>query len=417
MNIIKRDGSETIFNKEKIVNAIYKANKEAISSDKLDNTQINQIASDIEQWCISLNRAVSVEEVQDEVEQQLYAYQKFDLMKKYMLYRYKRSLARSSTNDKILTMLEDTNEEINQENANKNPVLNSTKRDYIAGEKCKEICENYIFPSDLWEAHKSGKIHIHDTDYISMRMHNCALINLDDMFQNETVISGTKIETPKSFYTACNIATQIIAQVASSQYGGQTINIYHLSKFVDVSRRKIRKELLSEFPENTPEETINNITEKRLIREIESGIQTIQYQILTLMTTNGQTPFCSLFAWLNEAETSELKRDHAMVIKALLEQRMLGVKNEAGVYIAPSFPKILYVLSENNVTPDSEYYWLTELAAKCTAKRMVPDYLSEKKMRELKGDNVFGVMGCRSALSVWIDPETNKPKFWGRLTA
>lgn len=429
MNIFKRGGTEVPFDKSKIVTAILKANNaQAKECDKLSNTDemsekiASHIADDIEGNLLSTGSVPNVEDVQDMVEEFISKRGKFKLAKSYAIYRYEHELLRkkNTTDDKILSLLNRNNEEINQENANKNPIVNSTQRDYMAGEVSKDLARRYIYPEDLMKAHDAGIIHLHDQDYQANTMTNCCLINMEDMLQNGTIISGTKIDKPKSFDTACNIATQILAQIASNQFGGQTINIYHLVPFVDISRQKIKKSLIKEFESvGIPydEDKINKITENRLKEEIRHGVQTIQYQILTLMTTNGQTPFCSIFIYLDEAETPSLKKDYAMVIEEILKQRILGVKNQTGIYIAPTFPKILYVLEPDNIEDDGEYYYLTKLAAECSAKRMVPDYMSEKKLKELKEGNVFGTMGCRSLLSVWKDPETGKAKFWGRFNS
>lgn len=403
MKIIKRDGSEQEFDIQKIVNAINKANN-ASKSDKLTDDKITEIADYISYKCEKLGRAVSVEEIQDMVEDQIMAKGAFDLAKRYVKYRYTRAMARkaNSTDDSILALLEYNNEEVKQENSNKNPAVNSVQRDYMAGEVSKDLTNRVLLAQDIVEAHKQGIIHFHDSDYFAQHMHNCDLVNLEDMLQNGTVISGTEIVKPHSFATACNVATQIVAQVASNQYGGQTISLAHISPFIDVSRQKIKKAVLSEGKEigiEYTDEQINKITESRLKKEIKAGVQTIQYQLVTLMTTNGQTPFVSVYMDINEVEDGPARDDLAMLIEEVLEQRIKGLPNEKGVWITPAFPKLLYVLDDNNVEPDSKYYYLTELAAKCTAKRMVPDYISAKIMREYKNGDVYACMGCRSFLT------------------
>lgn len=403
MKIIKRDGSEQEFDIQKIVNAINKANN-ASKSDKLTDDKITEIADYISYKCEKLGRAVSVEEIQDMVEDQIMAKGAFDLAKRYVKYRYTRAMARkaNSTDDSILALLEYNNEEVKQENSNKNPAVNSVQRDYMAGEVSKDLTNRVLLAQDIVEAHKQGIIHFHDSDYFAQHMHNCDLVNLEDMLQNGTVISGTEIVKPHSFATACNVATQIVAQVASNQYGGQTISLAHISPFIDVSRQKIKKAVISEGKEigiEYTDEQINKITESRLKKEIKAGVQTIQYQLVTLMTTNGQTPFVSVYMDINEVEDGPARDDLAMLIEEVLEQRIKGLPNEKGVWITPAFPKLLYVLDDNNVEPDSKYYYLTELAAKCTAKRMVPDYISAKIMREYKNGDVYACMGCRSFLT------------------
>ena len=402
MKIIKRNGSEEDFNVVKIINAVKKANN---SNDTpfLTDEQINDIADYVEYKCNKMNRAVSVEEIQDMVEDQLMAKGAFELARRYVRYRYNRSLIRkaNTTDNRILSLIECNNEEVKQENSNKNPTVNSVQRDYMAGEVSRDLTKRMLLPPDIVEADKQGIIHFHDSDYFAQHMHNCDLVNLEDMLQNGTVISDTLIEKPHSFSTACNIATQIIAQVASNQYGGQSISLTHLAPFVQISREKIRKETIAEFEEigiDTTEEKINEVVERRLRLEVNRGVQTIQYQVVTLLTTNGQAPFVTVYMYLNEAEDEQQKADLAMIIEETLKQRYQGVKNEAGVWITPAFPKLIYVLEEDNVTEDSKYWYLTELAAKCTAKRMVPDYISEKVMLELKGD-VYTCMGCRSFLT------------------
>ena len=417
MKIIKRNGSEATFDSSKIVNAVTKAN-DSVEQPTLTQPQINEIADYIEYKCTKLNRSVSVEEVQDMVEDQIMAKGAFEVAKSYVRYRYSRSLVRKSntTDDRILSLIECNNEEVMQENSNKNPIVNSVQRDYMAGEVSKDISKRLLLPPQVVQADKEGIIHFHDSDYFAQHMHNCDLVNLDDMLQNGTVISETLIEKPHSFSTACNIATQIIAQVASNQYGGQSISLTHLAPFVQVSREKIYNEVCLEAEElgNTDPVKIKDITEKRLRKEIEKGVQTIQYQVITLMTTNGQAPFLTVFMYLNEAKDEREKADLALIIEEMLLQRYKGVKNEAGAVITPAFPKLIYVLEEDNITEGSKYFYLTELAAKCTAKRMVPDYISEKKMYELKEGNCFPVMGCRSCLNPWKD-ENGNYKFYGRF--
>ena len=402
MKIIKRNGSEETFNIEKIINAIRKANNSA-DSPFLTEEQITDIADYVEYKCNKIKRAVSVEEIQDMVEDQLMAKGAFELARRYVRYRYNRSLVRkaNTTDNRILSLIECNNEEVKQENSNKNPTVNSVQRDYMAGEVSRDLTRRMLLSPDIVEADKQGLIHFHDSDYFAQHMHNCDLVNLEDMLQNGTVISDTLIEKPHSFSTACNIATQIIAQVASNQYGGQSISLTHLAPFVQISREKIRKETLSEIEEmgvEIADEKINEIVEQRLRKEVNRGVQTIQYQVVTLLTTNGQAPFVTVYMYLNEAEDERQKADLAMIIEETLKQRYQGVKNEAGVWITPAFPKLIYVLEEDNVTEGSKYWYLTELAAKCTAKRMVPDYISEKVMLELKGD-VYTCMGCRSFLT------------------
>ena len=419
MKIIKRNGSEAAFDITKIIVAVSKANKEIDERQRLTNEQIRTIAANVEGACVAMGRAASVEEIQDLVEKQIMGQGAFDVAKEYICYRYTRSLARraNTTDNQSLSLIECNNEEVKQENANKNPTVNSVQRDYMAGEVSKDIARRILLPREIVEAHEQGIIHFHDMDYFAQHMHNCDLVNLEDMLQNGTVITGTLIEKPHSFSTACNIATQIVAQVASNQYGGQSISLAHLAPFVQISREKIRREVEVEIGElgvSPDEAQISKMVERRLREEIKRGVQTIQYQVVTLMTTNGQAPFITVFMYLNEAKNEREKRDLAMIIEEVLLQRYEGVKNEKGVWVTPAFPKLIYVLQEDNITPGSEYYYLTELAAKCTAKRMVPDYISEKKMKELKEGNCFPVMGCRSALSPWKD-ENGNYKFYGRF--
>ena len=418
MKIIKRNGAEEVFDIKKIVVAVTKADASS-ENRSLTDSQIEDIAEFVEFKCNKLNRAVSVEEIQDMVENQIMATGAFDLARRYVRYRFKRSLVRkaNTTDNRILSLIECNNEDVKQENSNKNPAVNSVQRDYMAGEVSRDLTQRMLLPEDIVEADKAGIIHFHDSDYYAQHMHNCDLVNLEDMLQNGTVISGTMIEKPHSFSTACNIATQIIAQVASNQYGGQSISLAHLAPFVQVSRDKIRAEVLSEMKLvgiEYPKEVLDEIVERRLKKEITKGVQTIEYQVITLMTTNGQAPFLTVFMYLNEAKTEAEKKDLAMIIEETLKQRWQGVKNEAGVWVTPAFPKLIYVLEEDNIDEGTPYYYLTELAAKCTAKRLVPDYISEKKMKELKEGNCFPVMGCRSALSPWKD-ENGNYKFYGRF--
>ena len=403
MRVIKRNGAEVEFDIVKIIAAVTKANNVLDEEARMTPVQIQRIAESVEFSCQSLGRAPTVEEIQDFVEHQIMAHGAFEVAKRYITYRYNRSLVRKSntTDDKILSLIECNNEEAKQENSNKNPVVNSTQRDYMAGEVSRDLTNRLLLPEDIVKAHEEGIIHFHDTDYYAQHMHNCDLVNLEDMLQNGTVITGTLIERPHSFATACNIATQIVAQVASNQYGGQSISLTHLAPFVDVSRQKIRKQVLAEVEAlgvDPTEDKITEIVEKRLREEIRRGVQTIQYQVVTLLTTNGQAPFITVFMYLNEARSEQEKRDLAVIIEEMLEQRYQGVKNEQGVWVTPAFPKLIYVLEEDNIHDDSPYYYLTQLAAKCTARRMVPDYISEKKMLELKGD-VYPCMGCRSFLT------------------
>ena len=423
MRIIKRNGSEEDFNIEKIINAVKKANGSG-EHKFLTDEQIEDVADYVEYKCNKIRRAVSVEEIQDMVEDQLMAKGAFELARRYVRYRYNRSLVRkaNTTDNRILSLIECNNEEVKQENSNKNPTVNSVQRDYMAGEGSRDLTRRMLLPADIVEADKEGIIHFHDSDYFAQHMHNCDLVNLEDMLQNGTVISDTLIERPHSFSTACNIATQIIAQVASNQYGGQSISLAHLAPFVQVSREKIRRETLAEIEElgvHPTEEKINDIVEQRLRKEVNRGVQTIQYQVVTLLTTNGQAPFVTVFMYLNEAKNEQEKHDLAMIIEETLKQRHKGVKNEKGVWITPAFPKLIYVLEEDNITEDSKYWYLTELAAKCTAKRMVPDYISEKVMLQSKIDkngegHCFTCMGCRSFLTPYVD-ENGKPKYYGRF--
>ena len=423
MKLIKRNGSEVIFDREKIVVAVTKANEAVSESHRITAEDIDNIALEVERLCLTMVRSAGVEEIQDLVEKEIMKLGAFDLAKAYITYRYKRELVRKSntTDDKIMSLIECNNEEVKQENANKNPTVNSVQRDYMAGEVSKDITRRLLLPDNIVKAHEEGLIHFHDADYFAQHMHNCDLVNLEDMLQNGTVISGTMIEKPHSFSTACNIATQIIAQVASNQYGGQSISLTHLAPFVNVSRVKLRKTVEKELASVgvTDEEAIAKITESRLREEIRKGVQCIQYQVVTLLTTNGQAPFITVFMYLGEAKNEQEKADLALIIEETLLQRYQGVKNEAGVWITPAFPKLIYVLEEQNVHPDSPYYYLTELSAKCTAKRMVPDYISEKIMLESKIDkngegHCYTCMGCRSFLTPYID-EDGKPKYYGRF--
>ena len=423
MKVIKRNGSEVDFDISKIISAITKANNSG-QHKELTEGQILEAADYINYKCEKMNRAVSVEEIQDMVENQIMANGAFEIARNYVKYRYNRSLVRKSntTDDRILSLIECNNEEVKQENSNKNPTVNSVQRDYMAGEVSKDITRRILLPQDIVEAHEEGLIHFHDADYFAQHMHNCDLVNLEDMLQNGTVISETLIEKPHSFSTACNISTQIIAQVASCQYGGQSISLTHLAPFVDVSRKKIRRQVTEELQSidmNVSEEKITEITEKRLRQEIKNGVQMIQYQVVTLMTTNGQAPFVTVFMYLNEAKNEQEKADLALIIEETLKQRYIGVKNEKGVWITPAFPKLIYVLEEDNIHKDSKYYYLTELAAKCTAKRLVPDYISEKIMLKSKIDkngdgHCYTCMGCRSFLTPYVD-EDGKPKYYGRF--
>ena len=423
MKIIKRNGAEVPFDITKIITAVTKASDSVGGKSRLTREQITQIASDVTDQCHALNRAVSVEEIQDMVENKLMDIRAHDIARHYITYRYVQSLKRqtNTTDERILSLIECQNEEVKQENANKNPTVNSVQRDYMAGEISKDLTARLLLDPEIVKAHQEGLIHFHDSDYFAQHMHNCDLVNLEDMLQNGTVISGTYIEKPHSFSTACNIATQIIAQVASNQYGGQSISLTHLAPFVDVSRKKIAAEVELEMEGlDVSAERKKEIVERRLRNEINRGVQTIQYQVVTLMTTNGQAPFITVFMYLGEARNPQEKADLAIIIEETIRQRYQGVKNEAGVWITPAFPKLIYVLEEDNIHPGDPYYYLTELAAKCTAKRMVPDYISEKKMLELKVDkngegHCYTCMGCRSFLTPYVDPETGKPKYYGRF--
>lgn len=423
MKIIKRNGAEVPFDITKIITAVTKASDSVGGKARLSREQITDIAAAVTDQCQALNRAVSVEEVQDMVENQLMDIKAHDIARHYITYRYIQSLKRqtNTTDERILSLIECQNEEVKQENANKNPTVNSVQRDYMAGEISKDLTARLLLDPEIVKAHQDGLIHFHDSDYFAQHMHNCDLVNLDDMLQNGTVISGTYIEKPHSFSTACNIATQIIAQVASNQYGGQSISLTHLAPFVDVSRKKIAAEVEAEMEGlDVSAERKREIVERRLRSEINRGVQTIQYQVVTLMTTNGQAPFITVFMYLGEARNAREKADLAIIIEETIRQRYQGVKNEAGVWITPAFPKLIYVLEEDNIHPGDPYYYLTELAAKCTAKRMVPDYISEKKMLELKVDkngegHCYTCMGCRSFLTPYVDPETGKPKYYGRF--
>lgn len=425
MQIIKRNGSEEVFNADKIVKAIGKANAAVDPKDRLSEAQIAHIASTVEATCTAIPHAMNVEDIQDMVENGIMEYKAFELARQYITYRYVHSLMRTSntTDDKILSLIECNNEDVKQENSNKNPTVNSVQRDYMAGEVSKDLTMRLMLPKEVVRAHEEGIIHFHDADYFAQHMHNCDLVNLEDMLENGTVISGTKIDRPHSFSTACNIATQIIAQVASSQYGGQSISLSHLAPFVDVSRRKIRKQVAEEcavLGVEASAEAVEKIVHKRLLEEISRGVQTIQYQVVTLMTTNGQAPFVTVFMYLNEAKNRQEKEDLAMIIEETLQQRIRGVKNESGVWITPAFPKLIYVLEPDNLKEGAPYYYLTKLAAKCTAKRMVPDYISEKIMLQNKVDQngdgqCYTCMGCRSFLTPYVDPETKQPKYYGRF--
>ncbi len=419
MKIIKRSGMEVEFDRSKISNAVKKANNSVVIQDQMTDEQIEEIAKNVEIICEGMGRALSVEEIQDLVENQIMNQRAFRVASNYITYRYERALVRksNSTDKQILSLLECNNEEVIQENSNKNPTVNSVQRDYMAGEVSKDITKRFLLPQHIVEAHEKGIIHFHDSDYFAQHMHNCCLVNLEDMLQNGTVISDVMIEKPKSFSTACNIATQSVAQIASSQYGGQSITLSHLVPFVQISRDKYRKEVRQEFEEEgmtVSEEKINEIAEMRVRKEIKQGVQVIQYQVITLMTTNGQAPFVTVFMYLDEVEEGPARDDLALIIEEMLNQRILGVKNEKGVYITPAFPKLIYVLEEDNIHEDSKYWYLTKLAAKCTAKRLVPDYISEKMMKKLKKGNCYPCMGCRSFLTVYED-ENGKPKFYGRF--
>ncbi len=424
MKIIKRNGSEVDFDLNKIAVAVTKANA-ACEKEELSASQIKDIAEYVEFKIQKANRALSVEEIQDIVENQIMAQGAFEVARRYVKYRYNRTLIRkaNTTDNQILSLIECNNEEVKQENSNKNPTVNSVQRDYIAGEVSKDLTKRILLPPDIVEAHENGIIHFHDADYFAQHMHNCDLVNLEDMLQNGTVISGTMIEKPHSFSTACNIATQIIAQIASSQYGGQSISLSHLAPFVDLSRNKFKKDVRTEFEAagiEPTDEQVDKITELRVRDEINRGVQMIQYQVITLMTTNGQAPFVTVFMYLDEVPEGQTRDDLKLIIEEVLRQRIKGVKNESGVWITPAFPKLIYVLDEDNITEGSKYWDVTCLAAECTAKRMVPDYISAKKMRELKVDkngnsNVYTCMGCRSFLTPYVDPKTNKPKYYGRF--
>lgn len=424
MKIIKRSGTEVGFNIEKIIAAVRKANKEVAESERLTNQKIDEISRNVEQICLNMNRTLNVEEIQDLVENQIMNCKSFEVARKYITYRYKRYLVRksNSTDKQILSLIECNNEEVKQENSNKNPIINSVQRDYMAGEVSKDITKRFLLPEDIVKAHDEGIIHFHDSDYFAQHMHNCCLVNLEDMLQNGTVISEVMIEKPKSFSTACNVATQCIAQIASSQYGGQSITLSHLAPFVNISRQKLRKIVFEEFKTaglSLDEEKINEVAEMRVKEEIKRGVQMIQYQVITLMTTNGQAPFVTIFMYLDEVKEGQLRDDLALVIKEMLKQRILGVKNEKGVYVTPAFPKLIYVLEEDNIKEGSKYWEITKLAAECTAKRMVPDYISEKKMLEYKIDkngngHCYPCMGCRSFLTPYIDGNGN-PKYYGRF--
>ena len=425
MKVIKRNGTEVSFDITKILSAITRANESIDAEKRMTSTQVRRIAESVELACQELGRSPSVEEIQDLVEYQIMAHGAFEVAKNYVTYRYTRSLVRRSntTDDRILSLIECCNEEAKQENSNKNPVVNSTQRDYMAGEVSRDLSERLLLPKEIVEAHQEGIIHFHDSDYFAQHMHNCDLVNLEDMLQNGTVITGTLIERPHSFATACNIATQIVAQVASNQYGGQSISLAHLAPFVDVSRKKLRvivEEELKGIGITLDEDSLSKLVETRLREEVRGGVQTIQYQVLTLLTTNGQAPFVTVFMYLGEAKNEQERKDLALIIEETLEQRYEGVKNEDGVWITPAFPKLIYVLEEDNIHEDSPYWYLTKLAAKCTSKRMVPDYISEKKMLELKVDkngegHCYTCMGCRSFLTPYVDPETGKPKYYGRF--
>ena len=424
MKIIKRSGAEVTFDPQKIIVAVTKANESVVPSQRMSEIQIKRIAEDVENAAANINRSLSVEEIQDMVEDQIMNQRAFDVARRYITYRYNRALIRKSntTDEQIISLIECNNEEVKQENSNKNPTVNSVQRDYMAGEVSKDITKRILLSPDIVDAHERGLLHFHDADYFAQHMHNCDLVNLEDMLQNGTVISGTLIERPHSFSTACNIATQIIAQVASCQYGGQSISLAHLAPFVDISRKKIYDDVVAETTEagvTLPEEKLREIAEKRLLKEVRKGVQMIQYQVVTLMTTNGQAPFVTVFMYLNEAKNEQEKRDLALIIEEVLKQRYQGVKNEKGVWITPAFPKLIYVLEEDNIKEDSEYWYLTKLAAKCTAKRMVPDYISEKIMLKNKIDkngegHCFTCMGCRSFLTPYVD-ENGKPKYCGRF--
>ncbi len=419
MNIIKRSGTEEVFDIDKIRMALVKANNSVVDSEQLTEEQIEDISKHVEDICTGMDRALNVEEIQDLVENEIMGQNAFAVARNYITYRYERALVRkaNSTDKQILSLLECDNEEVKQENSNKNPTVNSVQRDYMAGEVSKDITRRFLLPADIVEAHENGLIHFHDSDYFAQHMHNCCLVNLEDMLQNGTVISGTMIEKPHTFSTACNIATQIIAQIASSQYGGQSISLSHLAPFVDISRQGFRETVKKEFEEAglplNPKQ-LEQVVESRVLEEINRGVQMIQYQVITLMTTNGQAPFVTVFMYLGEVPEGRTRDDLVLVIEEVLRQRIYGVKNEAGVLVTPAFPKLIYVLEEDNITEDSKYWNLTKLAAECTARRMVPDYISEKVMKELKQGNCYPCMGCRSFLTVYKD-EQDKYKFYGRF--
>ena len=425
MKIIKRSGMEVDFDVTKIAAAVRKANNSVVDYEKISEDEIIKLSETIENACSNMQHTPTVEDIQDMVENQLMSMKKFTLARNYITYRYRRELVRKSntTDDQILSLIECNNEEVKQENSNKNPTVNSVQRDYMAGEVSKDITKRFLLPADIWDAHEKGLIHFHDADYFAQHMHNCCLVNLEDMLQNGTVISGTMIDTPKSFSTTCNIATQVVAQIASAQYGGQTIALSHLIPFVDVSRKKIYNRMVANFNKMglaVSDSKLRSLVEAELDEEISRGVQTIQYQLITLMTTNGQAPFVSIFMNIGDCKSEQEKADFVKVSAEIFNQRIKGVKNEKGIYVTPAFPKLLYVLDECNIHEDSPYFWLTQLAAKCTAKRMVPDYISEKKMKELKVDangngQCFPCMGCRSFLTPYIDPETGKPKYYGRF--
>ena len=419
MKIIKRSGSEMTFNIDKISQAVSRANLSVPESARLNELQVALISDNVRRICEQMGRALNVEEIQDLVENEIMNQRAFDVARNYITYRYKRALVRksNSTDEQILSLIECNNEEVKQENSNKNPTVNSVQRDYMAGEVSKDITKRFLLPQDIVEAHEKGIIHFHDADYFAQHMHNCCLVNLEDMLQNGTIISETMIERPHSFSTACNIATQAIAQIASSQYGGQSITLSHIAPFVQVSREKFRREVRQELEaQNLPanDETVASMAEMRVKREIVQGVQMIQYQVITLMTTNGQAPFVTVFMYLNEVPVGQTRDDLALIIEEMLRQRIQGVKNEAGVYITPAFPKLIYVLEEDNIREGSRYCELTKLAAKCTARRLVPDYISEKIMKELKDGNCYPCMGCRSFLTVYREPD-GQPKFYGRF--
>ena len=419
MKIIKRSGTEVTFDVDKILAAVKKANESVVDSERMTQEQIQEIGTRVEHASKNMKRSLTVEEIQDLVENQIMNQRAYTVARNYITYRYKRALVRksNSTDDQILTLLACKNEEVKQENSNKNPTVSSVQRDYMAGEVSKDITRRFLLPQDILEAHDMGIIHFHDADYFAQHMHNCCLVDLEDMLQNGTVVSETMIDRPKSFATACNIATQSIAQIASSQYGGQSFSLAHLAPFVQVSREKFRRQVKAEYKAaglELDEEKINTVAELRVKEEINRGVQMIQYQVITLMTTNGQAPFVTVFMYLNEVPEGQTRDDLAAIVEEVLRQRILGVKNEKGTYITPAFPKLIYVLEEDNVHEDSKYWNLTRLAAECTAKRLVPDYISEKVMKEVKDGNCYPCMGCRSFLSVYKD-EADKPKYYGRL--